>query len=691
MSAAEPTTVAVGVDIGGTFTDVVCTMPDGATRLLKIPTVTGNQTGDVRTAIEHVLEEWRIAAPRIVRFVHGTTVATNAVIERRGARSGLLTTEGFKDVLEMGRQNRHDLYDLDLRPSGPTFLVPARRSKGVVERIAADGTVVVPLDEGSLRQAIGELLEDEVAAIAVSFLFSFLNPSHERRAREVIREMAPDVDVSLSCEVDPAFREYERTCATAFDAYVKPVLRHYLLDIGHDLDRSGIGAPFQVMQSRGGVALAETAIERPIRMFLSGPAAGVIAGRAVGLANGFDDLIAVDIGGTSCDIALIDRGHVNIRSEGLIDGYRVRIPMVDVNAIGAGGGSIAWLDGAGGLRVGPHSAGADPGPACYDRGGDDPTVTDASIVLGYIDPQQFAGGTMTLSLERAQRAVRERIAAPLGLSVEAAALGIHRVVTAAMAEGIRLVSVKRGIDPRAFTLVAFGGAGPLHAIALADELDIDRVLVPIHPGVLSAQGLLDAPVEHEASMGFQCPLAEMDPAALRAALADLDRRCADLMERERTTEEIEIRRSADLCYVGQSFYLEVPIADDGAGGAEQLYRDFVAAHDRIYGHAMQGPVRLANLRTVHRSVVDRWRPIATALPLEDAPVEKPPRAIAVAGHPEVVVAGCWNRLALGVGQTVVGPAILEQTDTTILITPGWRARVGPTGDLVVTRTEADCP
>jgi N-methylhydantoinase A/oxoprolinase/acetone carboxylase beta subunit len=690
MSSAAVADVAVGVDIGGTFTDIVCALPDGEVRLLKLPSVPGNQNEAVRAAISHVLDDWRVAAPRIARFVHGTTVATNAVIERKGARVGLLATSGFEDVLAMGRQARHDLYDLHLRPSGPTFLVPGRRCKGVVERVGADGRVVTPLDEASLRRAIGLLLEQDVQAIAVSFLFSFLAPAHERRAREVIGEMAPEVEVSLGCEVDPAFREYERTAATAFDAYVKPVLRRYLEAIGRDLEAAGIPAPFQVMLSRGGVSLAATALERPVRMFLSGPAAGVIAGRAVGAANGLGDLITVDIGGTSCDIALIDGGRAGIRSEGVIDGYKVRVPMVDVNAIGAGGGSIAWLDGVNGLHVGPHSAGADPGPACYGRGGQEPTVTDASLVLGYIDPASFAGGTMTLRPELARGAIEERIARPLDLTVEAAALGIHRVLTAAMAEGIRLVSVKRGIDPRGFTLVAFGGGGPLHATALAEELSISRVVVPLHPGVLSAIGLLDAPVEHEVSTGFQCLLAEMDPKRLQDALADLDRRCAALMERERTTGPIGIRHTADLCYLGQSFYLEVPIAEPGPGLAAQLYRDFVAAHDRIHGHAMQAPVRLANLRSVHRSVAPT-PPVERSGPPQGVPAGLPPREVRVAGHDGPVTASCWDRRGLAIGTRIDGPAIVQQSDTTTLIGPGWRARVAPTGDLVLTPIAAELP
>ena len=470
MLEKTPQSIEIGVDIGGTFTDVVFRRGDGALRFFKLATTRANPSEAVRSALARMLESRDFEADSVSRFAHGTTTATNAVLERAGARTGILTTAGFEDVLELGRQSRRDMYDIHLTPSAPVFLAPGARRIGVPERIAADGSVVIPLDEVALQNAVAALIEDGVQAIAVIFLFSFINPQHERRARDVIAELAPDISVSLSHEVDPAFREYERTCVTAFDAYIKPVLHRYLEAMEKDLDAAGIIAPLQVMQSRGGLTSAKTARQRPVRLFLSGPAAGVIGGSAVGRAAGFDNLITVDIGGTSCDIALIRDGKPVIRKEGMIDGYNIRVPMVDVNAIGSGGGSIAWIDGGGGLRVGPRSAGADPGPACYDRGGDAPTVTDASLVLGYLDPDSFAGGTLALQPERGRTAITQAVAKPLGLTLAQAALGIHRVVNAQIAEGIRLVSVRRGIDPRDYTMVALGGGGPVHATSLAREL-----------------------------------------------------------------------------------------------------------------------------------------------------------------------------------------------------------------------------
>jgi len=672
---------AVGVDVGGTFTDVVCRDGSGGLRLVKIPTTRGNPSAGIGKAIEHMARAWQVPPGAIARFVHGTTAATNAVLERKGARIGLITTQGFKDVLEIGRQARTRMYDLILEPETPVFLAPGARRREVPERVAADGAVLVPLDEAALLREVDALVADGVEALAVSFLFSFVNPGPERRAREVIRAKYPELMISLSSEVDPAFREYERTCVTAFDAYVKPVLDKYLADLEANLAKSGVPAPLQIMQSRGGICSAEVARLRPVRLFLSGPAAGVIGGQMAGRAAGFDDLITFDIGGTSCDIALVQGGEPMVRAEGLIDGFTVRVPMVDVNAIGAGGGSIAWLDAAGGLRVGPHSAGSEPGPACYGNGGTEATVTDASVVLGWIDPDYFAGGSLKLHPELARKAVEERIARPMGLSVEQAALGIHRVINAQMVEGIRLVSVRRGYDPRQFALVPLGGGGPLHAIPLARDLNIARIVVPRYPGVLSAIGLLAAPVEHEMSAAFGKPLGEATPDELRGVLGGLDAPCTALMRREGMAQAATIQHFADVCYIGQSYHLEVPLhlGDDDAIG--RLWRDFRAMHDRVYGHSTEAPARFVNLRAVHRARADAIEVGAAAPSLAEA--RKGSRRILVPDG-GLVDAAIYDRAGLKPGDRIDGPAIVEQTDTTTLIEPGWRATVDAGGSLVLT-------
>jgi N-methylhydantoinase A/oxoprolinase/acetone carboxylase beta subunit len=675
----------VGVDIGGTFTDVVCRSDQGVLRLVKIPTTRADPSAGVLRAVEYMAATWKVPPEQIGRFVHGTTVATNAVLERKGATIGLITTRGFRDTLEIGRQNRHSVYSVMLKPETPVFLVPGALRREVPERMTAAGEVLVPLDEAAVRREVGDLVVQGVQAIAVCFLFSYLNPAHERRVAAIVRELYPQLMVSLSCEVDPAFREYERTCITAFDAYLKPVIDRYLGNMESDLESKRVGSTLQIMQSRGGVASSSIARRRPVRLFLSGPAAGVIGGSMAGESAGCGDIITIDIGGTSADIALVSRGKPLIAAEGRLDGYAVRVPMVDVNAIGAGGGSIAWLDGAKSLRVGPASAGSEPGPACYGRGGERPTVTDASIVLGYLNPAYFAGGSLQLQPALSRQAIAEGIAKPLGLTVEQAALGIHRVVNANMAEGIRFVSVKRGIDPRRFSLVPLGGGGPVHATALARELGMRRVIVPSYPGVLSASGLLAAAVEHEAATAFHLALDRTSAAALEREFAALDHQCSELMRIEGIAPaDVDRQYFADVCYVGQSHHLEVPLQLD-AGVIAQAHRDFYAAHDRIYGHSAEGPVQFVNLRSVHRARASFWAD--GAYKPEDGDPYKGARPILTEQSGGFVEARVYERRRIRPGFAFHGPAIVEQADTTTVIEPGWRAEVDGRGNLVLTQGE----
>jgi N-methylhydantoinase A/oxoprolinase/acetone carboxylase beta subunit len=675
--------VEVGVDIGGTFTDVVCRLPDGRLRAVKLPTTHADPSRAVRQALTHLAEVWQVPAARIAHFSHGTTLATNAVLERKGARIGLITTEGFRDVLEIGRQFRRSPYELDPAAEAPTFLIPGALRKEVRERVSRTGEIIVPLNEDDVLARVRELVAEGVEAIAICFVFSFMNPAHELRARALIHDAFPAMLTSISYEVDPAFREYERTCITAFDAYVKPVLDRYLSGMEEDLLAGGVNGPLLVMLSRGGKCSARIARQRPVRLFLSGPAAGVIGGCAVGKAAVIGDLITFDMGGTSCDVALIVGGKPMVSAEGEIGGFPVRVPLIDVHTIGAGGGSIAWLDGAGTLRVGPRSAGSEPGPVCYGRGGTEPTVTDASIVLGYLDPENFAGGSMRLDPAAARYAVAEKIARPLDLSVEEAARGIHRVVNAQMAEAVRSVSVYRGADPRRATLLPLGGAGPLHAVAIAAELQMERVLVPPRPGVLSACGLLVAPVEHERSAAFLRALDGLALAAIDRVLETLDAECTTLMAAEAVDREaIEVLHLADMCYVGQSYHLEVPFADKHeADPLARLYADFCALHDRVYGHAMKGPASIVNLRAVHR---------AQGLP--DFGRSEEPAMKAASGRHRMIVpvtggapvqATIYDRWALRRGDSFDGPAIVEQSDTTTIVAGGWRAAVDALGNLVI--------
>lgn len=668
----------VGVDVGGTFTDFACVRPDGRRIAFKVPSTPEDPGRAVIDGLRKLVSGHAVLAAEISVFAHGTTVATNAVLERKGAIVGLLTTEGFRDVLEIGRQMRRQMYSVRLEPETPVFLAPGRRRAGVAERIGPDGAVLRALDEESVVEAVERLRGEGARSLAVALLFSFANPAHERRIREIISERWPEMPISLSSDIDPVFREYERTVVTAFDAYIKPAVDAYLARLGAALAEAGVTAPLQVMQSRGGLAGADIARRRPVRLFLSGPAGGVVGALGEGEANGHGNLITVDIGGTSCDIALINDSKPLVRQEGVIDGFTVRVPMVDVNAIGAGGGSIAWIDGAGGLKVGPHSAGSAPGPACYGRGGTEATVTDASVVLGLIDPGYFAGGNLGLDAGRARAAIDERIAKPLSLSVEAAALGIHRVLTAQMAEGIRLVSIKQGFDPRDFALLGLGGGGPLHACALAEELSMRQVLVPRHPGVLSAAGLLTAPVEHEVSASFARPLDGLELSAVTKALADLDLEAAALMDAEQLPETaglgdgIEISHAADVCYIGQGYHLEVPLDLASADPLEVLYRDFLVLHDRIYGHSVEAPARIVNLRSVHRVPVAAVPP---ALDVVDGDPLKTTRTVLAGDGAEPVRAMVYDRLRMPPGFTVDGPAIVEQDDTTTWVPVGWRGLV----------------
>ena len=678
-----PGGTSVGVDIGGTFTDVVTRDADGRMRFVKIPTTRRDESEAVLRSIGLMAERWNIAPAAIARFAHGTTVATNAVLERKGARIGILTTAGFRDVLEIGRQMRRQMYSVVLQPQTPVFLAPGARRLEVRERIGADGSVVLPIDEDDVRRAAAALAADGVEAIAICFLFSFVNPAHERRARDIVAAAHPDIALAVSHEVDPAFREYERTVVTAFDAYVKPVIDRYLSRLESGLAGADVPAPLQVMQSRGGLTASAIARQRPVRLFLSGPAAGVIGAQQAGRAAGIADLLTIDIGGTSSDIALIADGEALVRQEGLVDGYPVRVPMVDVNSIGAGGGSIAWIDTGGGLRVGPRSAGSEPGPACYGRGGTDPTVTDASVVLGYVDPAYFAGGSLRLRPELARAAIERAIAGPLGIGVEEAALGIHRVVNAQMAEGMRLVSLRQGIDPRRFALLPLGGGGALHATSLARDLRIARVLVPRHPGVLSAAGLLAAPVEHEVSRAFGGPLEPAALDAVRAAIAALDAEAAALMAREATgTARIETLHAADICYAGQGYTLEVRLDLGASDPLARLYEDFLAAHDRVHGHATRNPARIVNLRSIHRAASDVVAAGAMIDPVPGDPV-KGRRPIRVAGHAGPLDATVLERARMAPGFAFRGPAIVEQEDTTTLVEPGWRGVVDATGGLLL--------
>jgi N-methylhydantoinase A/oxoprolinase/acetone carboxylase beta subunit len=677
--------VQIGVDIGGTFTDIVALDHAGRLALTKVPSTPKDLLDGIGAAVTQVLALAGARPADVERFIHGTTVATNAILEQKGAVTAILTTEGFEDVLELGRMKRSRMYDLAMDPEVPTFLAPRRRRLGVRERLDARGQVLVPLDEDSVRHAVQALRAQAVQAIAVCYLFSFVNPAHERRTREIVAELAPEISVSLSADVDPTFREYERLCVTAFDAYLGPVVKRYLAGLTDTLHGLGVPGVPLIMRSRGGIVSAALAAQQPITLFLSGPAGGVIGAAFAAERSGVRDFVSLDMGGTSNDVAMVRDGTPLLASEGAIGPYPVRTPMVDVNTIGAGGGSIAWIDAAGGLRVGPRSAGADPGPACYGRGGDEATVTDASVVLGYLNPARFAGGTLALDASAAERAVAA-IGNRLGVDAVTAAAGIHRVVNARMADQIRLVTIKRGYDPRQFSLVVLGGAGPVHGAALAAEMGMAEVLVPEAPGVLAAFGLLAAAIEHQHARTLQARTDVADLDAVNRCLSELDAAGRGRMHEEGVAAgQVRVAYAADMRYVGQAYELDVPI---GMPVTRERIPDILAAfhavHERIYGYARtQQPVEFVNFRAVHTFPLPR--PVVTPAAratgtLADARLGER-RAYFGSYKPTVI----YERARLPLGARLTGPAIVEQSDTTTVIPPGVTALVDDAGNLRLRR------
>ncbi len=675
----------IGVDIGGTFTDIVALDRAGRLALTKVPSTPKDLLEGIGAAVTQVLALAGAGPADVERFIHGTTVATNAILEQKGAVTAILTTEGFEDVLELGRMKRSRMYDLAMDPEVPTFLAPRRRRVGIRERLDARGRVLVPLDEDTVRRAVERLRAQAVQAIAVCYLFSFVNPAHERRTREIVAELAPEISVSLSSDVDPTFREYERLCVTAFDAYLGPVVKRYLAGLADTLGGLGVPGVPLIMRSRGGIVSAALAARQPVTLFLSGPAGGVIGAGFAAERSGLRDFVSLDMGGTSNDVAVVRDGTPLLVGEGAIGPYPVRTPMVDVNTIGAGGGSIAWIDAAGGLRVGPRSAGADPGPACYGRGGDEATVTDASVVLGYLNPARFAGGTLTLDAAAAERAVAA-IGRRLGVDPVAAAAGIHHVVNARMADQIRLVTIKRGYDPRQFSLVVLGGAGPVHGAALAAEMGMAEVLVPEAPGVLAAFGLLAAAIEHHHARTLQARTDAADLDAVNRCLGELDAVGRGRMREEGVPpDQVRVAYAADMRYVGQAYELEVPITVPVARERmPEILAAFHAVHERVYGYARtQQPVEFVNFRAVHTHPLPR--PVV-------APAARATGNLADAGLGErrayfgaFVPTAIYERARLPLGARVAGPAIVEQSDTTTVIPPGVTALVDNVGNLRLRR------
>ena len=668
-----PAALAIAVDVGGTFTDVTLQDPaSGRAWRAKTPSVPADPSQAFITGVGLALAEAGRDASEVTRVLHGTTVATNMILEHKGARTGLVTTAGFRHVLEIGRQDIPRSVNLYawVKPKRP---VPASRILEVRERVGAGGVVLAPLDETSVREAAEALRRLKVDAVAVCLLHAFANPAHERRTAEILREALPGVAVTASTDVLPVVREYERSLATILNASVMPGVATYVQRLEQRLDSAGIAAPLLLMQSNGGVAGACSIRRAPALTVLSGPAAGVVGAREVAAACGIVDIITVDIGGTSADIALIKGGKIGLTERGQVGEWPLSLPMVDMVTIGAGGGSIARVADSI-LTVGPMSAGADPGPACYARGGREATVTDAHVVLGQL-PERLLGGRMGLDRARAEAAVHESVARPLGLSLEAAARGMLSIVDSNMVGAIRVVSVERGHDPRDFTLVAFGGAGPLHGCALAELLGITRVLIPPAPGVLCAEGLLAADLKAEFSRTLP-KAGKVDPASVEPIYAELEREAKAWFEEEEVAiGDRRQARVAMLRYQGQGGELTVPWEMDAA----KTEAAFVAAHKALYGFELAAPIELVTVRIeASGHMPDPVRPKLTER-IGAAARERREVHFAT-GRREVPVI---ERGELGAGARFAGPAIITQLDATTLVPPGWQGEMHASGALLL--------
>jgi N-methylhydantoinase A len=655
----------VGVDVGGTFTDLIARDAAGRFSELKVPTTPENPSIGV---LEGVSRLGLAGERRLAAMAHGTTAVTNAIVEGRIAPVGLVTTRGFRDVLEIARQNRTNLYD-NLPPNKPEPLVPRRLRLEVGERVAADGSVLEPLDLDGLVAVVGRLRAEEIRAVAVCLLHAYANPAHERALAAALAPHFPYL--SISSEVNAEFREYERTTTTVLNAAVMPLAARYVDEL---VSRLG-AVPLHLLHSAGGMMSAEQAKARPLAMAMSGPAAGVAAAAWVASRLRIDRALAFDMGGTTTDVCLIADGRAETTSQRRLGGQPVRLPMVAVESIGAGGGSIAFRDAAGALKVGPRSAGAVPGPACYGTGGEEPTVTDANVVLGYLNTDRLYGGSIRLDTESAQTVVSE-LGKRFGLSLIDAAQGIVDVANSNMLRALRLVSVQRGYDLRRFTLVAYGGAGPIHAGALARLAGVARIVVPAHSGAFSALGCLVSPLRYDAVQTYRARLDQFDPKPLDDRFRELVAHCTHPLEAEGIPlSRITVAPSVDLRYVGQNYELEVPYHRDPS----KLKRAFEARHRQLYGYATGEGVECVNARVV-AMVASR---------------ETVPAVTRAASKPEVtgaqrayfretglVTMKRYARATVG-SRAIAGPALIEDDWSTTIVAPGERCTRTPTGDLVI--------
>lgn len=681
-------TLRVGVDTGGTFTDVcLFDVDSNAVQVTKLSSTPDDPGNAVVRGVREILEQAGAQpAHAIGYFAHGTTVATNALLTARGVKTGLLTTRGFRDLLELGRGRRPKLYDL--QQDKPAPVVPRDLRLEVGERVRYDGSIEKPLDEAEVRAQVRKLRDEGVKAIAVCLLFSYLHPDHEQAITRIISEEIPDAYVSISSDVLPEFREFERLSTVVTNAYIGPTVAEYLARLRGNLADLGLQVVPHVTQSNGGIMPFATAEALPVRTVLSGPSTGVVGAAYLSSAAGFPDIITFDMGGTSTDVSLVQDGRPKTASGMELEGRPIRSPMIDIHTVGAGGGSLAWIDSGGHLKVGPASAGADPGPVCYGKGNTQPTVTDANVVLGVLHPEFFLGGKLPIDAAASRRAMHE-LARGVGLDMLEAAQGIIRVVVANMARAIRVISVQRGYDPRDYVLVPFGGAGPLHASRLASELGVRTILVPETPGALSALGLLMTDLRTDFSRTHLVP-ANPDSAPRFAQLfGELTQAANEWFEAEDIpAQRRELHRILEMRYAGQNYELPVALPDGPIDAAmlTELLRRFATEHERMYGYSEPGePIQGVTFRVEAIGRVDR--PPLTARPLEGADPRRAQidsRDVYLPERGGFVDTPVYDRTELRPGDEISGPAIVEQMDTTTLLLPGDTARVDAYGNLVVT-------
>lgn len=688
----------VGVDVGGTFTDAVLISEEtGETRTAKVPSTPSDPAVGFVNAVDRILKDG-LEPDQVSYLVHGTTVATNSLIEGTTPRTAFITTLGFRDMLEIGRQVRPSLYDIHFEKARP--LVPRDLCFEVPERLDAEGNVLSALDEDRVQEIAARLSGEGVVSVAVCLLHSYLNPAHELRVGEILRERNPDLIISLSSIVCPEFREYFRASTTVINACVRPVITNYLQGIERRLRGKGVSGELLVMQSSGGVLTFETGAEKPAYMVESGPAAGVIVSNHIAGGLDYQDIISFDMGGTTAKVGLILEGRPKVTKEYEVgaqalpgvgqsrgSGYPIRTPVIDLVEIGAGGGSIAWVDTGGILRVGPRSAGADPGPICYGHGGTEPTITDANLVLGRLNPEFFLGGEMGLDRDAAGRGIVGRCAGRLGMEAVECANGIVEIANAEMTNALRIITVRRGYDPRDLVMVAFGGAGPLHANRLCAEMQIPLLIVPPSPGTASALGLLVTDLKHEFSQTRIMPRDRADFDEINRIFSAMEEQGREILRRERLADaDISFQRQIEMRYAGQSYELpiECPESRVAAAELEDVVKRFHVEHDRTYGHGYPDqPIELVNFRLTALGAIQKPR-LREILPANGAQASAAAeRPVYFGSHGDFLPTAIYGRARLKAGHRIEGPAIVEEIDSTTLVQPGYQVDVDRYGNLLI--------